>query len=149
MQVRCSRGELEEYGETIAVGDRVERAGVRRPSEAFFGTALDDVEWELERYHSLVAAPSFLIIGTVTAIDAVFARIARREEGWGPILGSAWLERVASTRASRRPVPRIRWHDGPGPGRWGTPAPEDGDESAYGWLLTLGDASATPLAKPV
>lgn len=149
MQVRCGPAELGEYGEAIAVGDRIERPAVRRSGEAFFGTALDDVEWELDRYHALVAAPSFLIVGTVTGIDAVFARIGLGEEGWAPIPGSARLEPVPSTRATRRVAPRTRRPEAPGPAPWGASAPEDGDEHAYGWLLALDEATAVPLVKAV
>jgi hypothetical protein len=55
LQVLCSHVELEEYGEVIAVHDRVRRLGARRRKRRFFGGALDDVEWSFDRYAGLAS----------------------------------------------------------------------------------------------
>jgi hypothetical protein len=148
--VRCSLSELQEYGEVIDVGRRIARPGLPRSGgERFFGTSVDDVPWDLDRYHFLVATPSVTIAGLVIAIDGVYARVQRRDDGWGPEPGSARLEPVRSTAESRRIEPRIRrqeWTGADGRARrGGSYSPEEGDEQHYGWVLTLEDVSTEPL----
>jgi hypothetical protein len=88
------------------------------------------------------------------AIGAVFARKIRAGSGGrGPQAGTAWTEPVESTAATRKVERRIEWHERTLPDgrivRDGSRTFLEGDEQAYGWVLTLEGASAEPLVKVI
>ena len=155
LQVRCDESELEEYGEVLEIGQLISRPALPRSGgEAFFGTSLDEVPWELDRYHFLTTTPSVTIAGRIVAIAGVYALLTRSaSDGWRPLPRSSWTEPVRSTADSRRVLQRTEWHDVPRPDgrvlRGGSPAPQEGDEQRYGWLLSLEDATVEPLESPL
>ena len=73
LQVLCSTSELDEDGECIAVGDRIERPAGRRRAGTFYGTELDTVEWSFDRYAEITGAETVIIGGRVTAISGEWA----------------------------------------------------------------------------
>lgn len=144
LRVRCAESELQEYGEVIALGDHVSRmAG--RCGGAFFGTALDEIEWGFDQYAWLVGGHHAIISGTVAAIDAVYVRLTREPDGWVPTAGTAWREPLTTTAATRKPEEEIEWGPLAEPDanghsfRSGHRALREGDEQLIGWLITLDD----------
>lgn len=147
LDVLCSDMELGEYGEVIAVDDVVRRLGVRRRSE-WFGTDLDQIEYWFDRYAGLVGSGEVIVLsGEIDAIVSIYTRATRSTDGvWGPRAGSARLEPLSSTRDTRRPLRRVAWavdtpsasHERGARGRWD---PREGDESLWGWRVTLADAA--------
>jgi hypothetical protein len=144
LDVLCSDMELGEYGEVIAVGDAVRRLGVRRRTE-WFGTGLDQIEYWFDRYAGLVGTGEIVVLsGEIDAIASVYTRVTRLPDGaWGPRPGSASLEPLASTIDTRRPLRYIAPTAGPPSisqgGAWGRWDPREGDESLWGWRVTLAD----------
>lgn len=146
LDVLCGEVELGEYGEAIAVGDVLRRRGLRL-SEPFFGTGLDLTELRFDRCAGLTgSSPPVMIAGEVHAIASVHVRLVRRDGAWAPDPGSAVLEPLETTRATRRPPPRMRWRSDGSGRRWATRDLCDGDELLWGWRFTLLDASVEPEA---
>ena len=136
--------ELGEYGEVVAVGDVVRRLGVRRRTE-WFGTGLDQIEYWFDRYAGLVGTGEAVVLsGEIDAIAAVYTRVTCLPGGaWGPRRGWASLEPLASTRDTRRPLRLVVQSadspSDPGRGAWARWEPREGDESLWGWRVTLVD----------
>lgn len=145
LQVLCSSTELEEYGEVLQVHDRVRRLGGRRRGR-FFGTELDEVEWSFDRYAGVAGDGAVTISGLVVALQAVFVRLTQRPgAGWTVEPGSAHLEPIFSTAATRRPQTRTAWSEltpGKGAGRvvrYGHRVVNEGDEDFSSCLVTLNE----------
>ncbi len=150
LDVLCGDSELGEYGEVVAVGDVVRRLGVRRRT-VWFGTGLDEIEYWFDRYAGLTGSGEAVVLsGEIDAIASVYTRVTRSPDGaWGPQRGSASLEPLASTRDTRRPLRRVAWtvdppSTSPRSGAWGRWDPWEGDESLWGWRVTLTDAVVEP-----
>lgn len=143
--VLCSDSELDEYGEVLRVGDHVRRMAARREAGVYFGTELDAVEWQFDRYADILGRESVTISGTTTAIHAVFVLLTKSPEGWTARPGSARLEPLSTTAATRKPVEVIDWEPPTPPDdrgrsfRRGHRRIEEGTEQLTGWVVTLSE----------
>lgn len=143
LRVLCSDSELDENGEVIAVGDCLSRlAG--RVENVYYGTDLDSLEWRFDQYADAIGYHAATISGRVTAISAVYVRLTKAVEGgWTARLGSAHLEPLDTTAATRRIEDVIDWGplsptDEHGRAyRTGYPRIHEGDEHLSGWVITL------------
>ena len=146
LRVLCSESELGDHGEAVAVGDRIARSA-SRIDHAAFGTALDEVEWRLDR-DAVAAGPGAVTVsGVVRSISAVYVDLIRLGDcTWAPATGSAHLEPLTTTAATRRPeAPADRSASPAGAAdRFGAPLVVDGDERLSGWLLTLDEEAVAP-----
>ena len=149
LDVWCSETELAEYGQVIEVGESIRRLGVQS-QEVWFGTGLDQIEYRFDRYAEVVGGLTPLAIaGEVVSIAAIYVLLTERDGAWDVQLGSSWLEPLSSTRQTRRPPRRIAWTES-GPNnkgdvhRWGRPDYREGDESLWGWRLSLAEATIEP-----
>ncbi|NYF14993.1 hypothetical protein HDC34_003328 [Pseudoclavibacter sp. JAI123] len=155
IRVLCSVSELEEDGEVVTVGDRVERQA-EFASRGFFGTELDRIRWHFDQYAEARVSQPWLISGTVESLSAVYVALAQvrlpRQE-WMHVPGSARLEPLESTRETRSPQrerERTALLKQPPPadvfGSYGHPLayPKDGDEDHAGWCFTLVDETVRP-----
>ncbi len=75
-EVLCGETELQEYGEVIAIGNRIERRAGRR-SEDSYGAELDRVTWAFDRYVEYTGAEKALIRGDVVRIETVFVFLTK------------------------------------------------------------------------
>ncbi len=146
LDVLCTASELAEYGEVLVVRDRLERLAVTITPN-FYGTELDEIEWVFDRFAQVGSGgrKTATISGVIVSIDAVYVRLTRKSRGWAPAAGTATLERLERTAATRRPECRIAWGAASVPdehghaNRTGYPVFEEGDESFTGWVITLAD----------
>lgn len=157
IRVTCSVTELEEDGEIIAVGDRIERLA-EKATRQYYGNELDEICWHFDQYAPLLSPTPWSIIGTVASISAVYVRLALksgRERIFHPKPGSAHLEEVLTTLNTRDPQRErqqreMAKHDPPaGATGWYGPdtlQPNEGDEDLTGWLITLVDERIQPAA---
>jgi hypothetical protein len=139
----CSESELGEYGVIVAVGEHVSRLAARI-EQPYYGSDLDALEWRFDQYADAIGYESATISGTVAAISAVYVQLTSNPEGgWTARPGSAHLEPLDTTSATRKIEPVIEW---------GPPSPPDkdghsyraghariheGDEHLSGWVITL------------
>ncbi len=143
LRVLCSESELEENGEVIAVGDRVSRlAG--RVEGPYYGTDLDSIDWRFDQYAEDIGYEAATISGQVTEISAIYVqRTAAAEGGWTARPGSAHLEPLSTTEATRKIVDLIDWGPPSPPDEHGRAYSigharvEEGDELLSGWVFTL------------
>lgn len=154
LRVLCSRSELEENGEVIAVGDNVSRLA-SYGEHVYYGTELDALEWHFDQYADAFGDPATTISGQVTAISAVFVRLTRATDGWTARLGSAQLEPLTTTSATRTIEDTIDWGpvSPPDPDGHsysvGYPQIREGDELHAGWVITLASPTFTAHAPSV
>lgn len=146
LAVLCTDSELAEEGEVLSVGDQVARLAVTATPD-FYGTDLDRIEWVLDRYAQVASGGRRIaeISGTIASIDAIYVALSLNLTGWAPAAGTATLERLETTTATRRPERRIAWGptvamDAQGRAtRAGYPVLEEGDEHFSGWVITLAE----------
>lgn len=142
LRVLCGTTELEEYGEVIAIHDRVERIAAHSEGN-YFCTGLDDIDWVFDRYADWAGPMIATVTGRVVAIDAVYVRLAPVEGGWTAAAGTARLESLFTTAETRRPPSRIDWGRPSPPDetgrrfRVGYPLVREGDEHLSGWVVAL------------
>jgi hypothetical protein len=133
LRVLCSESELGEYGERLAVGDRVDRIA-RRNDEGYFGTQLDEIIWRFDRYAEITGAEPVRISGTVTALAAVYVEMTQLGDcTWTAAHGTAHQEPLTTTSGTRLPDRGV-----------GTSRVEEGDERLSGWLIDLEDDRVDP-----
>ncbi|MDH2442624.1 hypothetical protein QDR37_01570 [Amnibacterium sp. CER49] len=133
LRVLCSESELGEYGERLAIGDRVDRVA-RRDQGGYFGTELDEIVWRFDRYAEVGGADPVRITGTVTAIAAVYVEMTQLGScTWTAAHGTAHQEPLTTTTGTRRPVEGVGIH-----------RVEEGDERLAGWLVELEDERIAP-----
>jgi hypothetical protein len=127
LRVLCPESELGEYGERLAIGDRVDRPA-RRNDGGYFGTELDEIVWRFDGHAEGTGAEPVRIAGTVMAIAAVYVEMTQLGScTWTAAHGTAHQEPLTTTAGTRRPA------DGMGTGI------EEGDERLAGWLIDLED----------
>lgn len=144
LRVLCSESELGEHGEAVAVGDRIARSA-SRIDHAAFGTALDEVEWRLDRDAVAAGPDAVTVSGVVHSISAVYVDLIRLGDcTWAPATGSAHLEPLTTTAATRRPEAPTDRGAAPALDRFAAPLVVDGDERLSGWLLTLDEEAVAP-----
>ncbi|MGT2427418.1 hypothetical protein [Amnibacterium kyonggiense] len=143
LRVLCSDSELDENGEVITVGDGVSRlAG--RVQGTYFGTDLGSIDLHFDQYAEDLGHESATVSGRVAAISAVHVRRSRGDEGgWTAQPGSAHLEPLETTAATRKPREVIDWGPPSAPhenGRrysLGRARIKEGDELLHGWVFRL------------
>ena len=150
LRVLCGSTELEEYGEVVAVGDRVKRPAARRDRRWL--PELEGVGWVFDRYAGFGAGEQAVVGGTVERLDAVFTRLTLEPgRGWVPLPGSVHLERLETTAATRRVERKVvhgPWSEPDERGRSyrnGRAVIQEGDESFYGWVIELTEESVEVL----
>ena len=120
LRVLCSESELGEYGVVVTVGEHISRLAARI-EEPYYGTDLDTIEWRFDQYADAIGYESATISGTVAAISAVYVQLTSDPEGgWKARPGSAHLEPLDTTSATRKIEPVIEWGP-PLPPRQGRP----------------------------
>ena len=148
LRVLCSESELGEDGEALVVGDRIARPA-SRVEDTVFGTALDEVEWRLDRDAVAAGREAVTVSGVVRSISGVYVDLIRLGDcTWAPATGSAHLEPLTTTAATRRSDEQVDRSVASAPDDAGDPfdAPLvlDGDERLSGWLLTLDEEAVDP-----
>lgn len=134
LRVLCSESELGGDDEALVVGGRLARPA-SRVEDTVFGTALDEVEWRLDRDAVAAGREAVTVSGVVRSISAVYVDLIRLGDcTWAPATGSAHLEPLTTTAATRRPEEQVDR---------GAPL-VDGDERLSGWLLTLDEEAVGP-----
>jgi len=144
LRALCTTSELDEDGEVVAVGDRIRRLAVPYRG-GYYGGALDETPWMLDRYGDATgAADTVWIEGVVTSVAAIRTRLTRLADGtFTARPGSAVLEPLHSTEDTRRPTPEIDWQPHSEPDAdghayaIGFARQREGDEDLSGWLFTL------------
>jgi hypothetical protein len=151
VEVLCGTTVLDEDGETLAVGDVIDRPAVPR-RRAYYGGELDLVEWAFDNYAYAGPDPEAVTIrGRVTAIDAIYVTLTRATArgGWAPRRDSARRVPVHSTSMTKRPTRRrgkITWSEPDENGhRYGRSYGDtrEGDEDLSGWLVVRETADAS------
>ena len=118
-----------------------------RIDHAAFGTALDEVEWRLDRDAPTSGREAVVVSGVVRTISAVYVDLIRLGGcTWAPATGSAHLEPLTTTAATRRPQEQDDRSAAPAEAadRFGAPDLLEGDELLSGWLLTLDEEAVGP-----
>jgi hypothetical protein len=156
VEVLCGTTVLGEDGETLTVGDVIDRPAIPHKRE-YYGGELDLVPWLFDNYAFAGPSPGAIrIVGRVTAIEAIYVSLTRATArgGWAPRRGSARRVPVHSTSATERPTMR------PGPITWSEPDANghrygrsygdtrEGDEDLSGWLVVLEAADARRPGSP-
>ncbi|WP_375406881.1 hypothetical protein [uncultured Amnibacterium sp.] len=109
LRVLCSIHELEEDGEVVRIGDHIRRLASRNEI-ADYGTDLDNIEWHLDHEAEAAGDPAPTISGRVAAISAIYVRLTGSPgHGWTAQHGSAHLEPLESTAATRHVQHTINW----------------------------------------
>jgi hypothetical protein len=122
LRLLCSEPELGEYGNVVSVGEYISRPAARI-EQSYQATESDTVEWRFDQRADAIGYEWATISGTGAAISAVSVQLTTHcEGGWTARLGSAHVEPLDTTSATRRIEPLIDR---------GPPSPPDKDGHSY------------------